>query len=125
MIYNYHDEMLNDVKNWCVENYDELQEYQTPDELSEYLYDTLFCEDSVTGNGSGSYTFNRDLARNMVKANSDILKSALNEFCVPPEEIGKRFLDEDFEYFDVTIRCYLLSYVINDYIEELKDEKYF
>ena len=53
MIYNYHDEMLNDVKNWCVENYDELQEYQTPDELSEYLYDTLFCEDSVTGNGSG------------------------------------------------------------------------
>lgn len=88
------------------------------DGLEEYLSDTLWTDDSVTGNGSGSYTFNAARAREYVVDNTDILKDACADLGVSDEEIGKHFMSADWEYFDVTIRCYLLNGVISDVLEE-------
>lgn len=70
------------------------------------LYDDMFVSDSVTGNASGSYTFNRWEAEECLCHNLDLLASALEEFYageLPPYRLF------DPEWCDVTIRCYLLG----------------
>jgi hypothetical protein len=78
-------------------------------------------EDSVTGNASGSYTFNRWTAKEYVADNMELLKDALDEFCTESRTIAEHFLNEDWEYFDVSIRCYLLGSVISEVLDELED----
>ena len=34
----------------------------------------------------------------------------------------KKFLNEEFEWMDVTIRCYLLAQAISEALEEVEDE---
>lgn len=45
---------------------------------------------------------------------------ALKEFCVESETIAEKFLKEDWEYFDVTIRCNLLGCAISEVLEEIE-----
>lgn len=120
-MYNYYDAMENDIKNYIEENIN-LEDY-TREELEEELNDQLWTCDSVTGNASGSYTFCRAIAKDYVIDNMDLCIDALKEFCVEPETIAEKFLAEDWEYFDVIIRCYMLGEcickVLNEYEEEL------
>ena len=102
-----------DLENMILEN-----DFEDVDDIREYLNDTLWIEDSVTGNASGSYTFNREEAKENVLADMDTVREALTEFCVTAEEIGERFLNEDWEYLDVTARCYVLGQAIEEYLEE-------
>ena len=124
--YNYYDSMKEDIKNYIAENYtaEELNEKMLDfDDFSEELNDDLWTVDSVTGNGSGSYTFNRATAKDYILSDSenvDLLREALKEFCVEADTIAEKFLSEEWEYFDVTIRCYILGGVINDVLEDLK-----
>ena len=55
--YNYLEAVKEDVKNYIEENGIKVTS-ENRDELEEQLNDDLFTCDSVTGNGSGSYTFN-------------------------------------------------------------------
>lgn len=48
-----------------------------------------------------------------------MLRDALREFCVKAETIGDKFLSNDWEYFDVTIRCYLLGGAIEAALDEI------
>ena len=90
-------------------------------EFEEQLHDDLWIDDSVTGNGSGSYFFNNMRSIEAVQDNMDLCVEALKEFCVDSETIAKHFLDNDYEYFDVTIRCYLLGQAIAQALEELEN----
>lgn len=63
--YNYLEAMKQDVKEYIEENIN-ATDYEIKEDLEEYLNDTLWTEDSVTGNASGSYTFNRATAKNML-----------------------------------------------------------
>lgn len=90
------------------------------EEAYEELYDDLWTEDNVTGNGSGSYTFNRCEAKEYVTDNMDLCIEALKEFCIDSETIAEKFLCEDWEYFDVTIRCYLLGECLSEVLEGYK-----
>ena len=47
---------------------------------------------------------------------------AVKEFCVESETIAEKFLSEDWEYFDVTIRCYLLGQAISEALDEIEEE---
>lgn len=124
--YNYYAAMKEDVKNYIAENYtaEELNEKMLDfDDFSEELNDELWTVDSVTGNGSGSYTFNRATAKDYILSDSeniDLLREALKEFCVESDTIAEKFLSEEWGYFDVTIRCYILGGVINEVLEDLK-----
>ena len=91
-------------------------------QIEQQLNDDLWTVDSVTGNASGSYTFNRVQASLYVLDNMDLLHEACFEFATDPETVGDRFLSEDWEWFDVTIRCYLLSQVIAEVLDDLQDE---
>ena len=42
-----------------------------------------------------------------------------DEFGTSASDIGEKFLDEDWEYFDVSIRCYLLGQAISEVLDEL------
>lgn len=116
MKYDYLKNMTEDVKDYIKENYEGVEEVN-----KDALYDELFIEDSVTGNGSGSYTFNTEAAKEFVYNNEDLLEEAMQEFCCSSEEIAKHIFD--YEWQDVTIRCYLLGQAIEEAIEELEEEK--
>lgn len=120
-MYYYREAVKADVLEY-IRNEIDFSEFDTLDELEEKLNDDLWTVDSVTGNASGSYTFNRWTAKEYVVDGMDELKEALREFGTPAETIAEKFLDEDWEHFDVTIRCYLLGECIAAALEELEDE---
>lgn len=123
--YDYHEAMLTDIIN-TLQGDDrikqKLREFVLNDNeidfasLSEMLHDELWVCDAVTGNLSGSYFFSRYKAKIAVIENVDLLHDALHEFCVDQETILDRFINDDWEYFDVTIRCYILPDVIADVV---------
>lgn len=125
MSYNYYEAMKEDVKNYINENIERTDYTNDRDTLEKQLNDGLFTEDSVTGNESGSYTFNRYTAQEYVLDNMDLLNEAAKDFGITEEEIGRRFLDEDFEYFDVMIRCCILGSAISDVLDDMESEGYF
>ena len=91
--------------------------------LKDHLNDELWVVDSVTWNGSGSYTFNSARAKEYVlDGGADYLREACSEFGVDSCEIAERFLNEDWEWMDVTIRCYLLYRVIDEVVDMLAEE---
>ena len=123
----YNDEVKADVIEWINENIDYIDDdvKADKDDFFEYLNDNLWTADSVTGNGSGSYTFSRSKAMENVFADIETVKDALKEFCVPAETIAEKFLESDFEYFDVTARCYVLGSAIYEVLEEMEEEGFF
>ena len=123
--YNYFEEMKKDIESYLHENYTKeeiIEKLQDKNDFIDELNDDLFCHDSITGNASGSYTFNSYVAREYVTANTELLKDALECFCVDSETITDKFLNDEYEYFDVTIRCYILSGCVYEVIDELYDE---
>lgn len=121
MSYDYRENETSDICEY-IRHEITLSKYSDRDELEEELNDALFCEDSVTGNGSGSYTFNRWSARNYVLNNLELAKEAYEEFGLGASEFGADIWTEDWEKIDVTIRCYLLSECIADALDEMEDE---
>lgn len=104
--FDYQNEMVDNIKNYLAET-DE-RNYDT-------LYDELWTVDEVTHN---MYTHNEPEAKDHVLENMDLLKEALYEFGTPNEEIAKRFLNEDWGYFDTTIRCSLIGTALQQALEE-------
>ena len=122
MTYNYRLEIKNDIYNYITENYEDIKsELEDRDSFYETLYDDLFIDDSVTGNASGSYTFNRYQAREYILDNEDLLREAYECFC-QLDSLGDDFINEDYEKMDVTIRCYLLGECLNDVLDDLESE---
>lgn len=89
-------------------------------DLEEKLHDDMWAEDSVTGNGSGSYTFNTWKAEEYLCHNLDLLAEAC-EYAGFDVDI----LKDGAEACDVTIRCYLLGWAISDLLDEMEEEGFF
>lgn len=122
MAYNYRLEIKNDIYNYITENYGDIKsELEDRDTFYESLYDQMFIDDSVTGNASGSYTFNRYQAREYILENEDLLREAYESFC-QLDSLGDDFINEDYEKMDVTIRCYLLGECLIDVLDDLESE---
>ena len=117
MAYNYLEELKSDVKNYIKEVASDYMDCEDIDELRENLYDNLWDEDSVTGNGSGSYTFNREEAKKYVSDNMDLMVEAYKEFN-SIERLVSDLEALDFEIIDVTIRCYLLPQALDEVLED-------
>lgn len=116
-MYNYLEAVTEDVKEYIRNNID-FADYDDMDELEEQLNDELWAEDSVTGNASGSYTFNSAKAEEYLAGNWDELADALEEF-------GETDVDafrKGAEWCDVTLRCYYLGQAISAALEDFEDE---
>lgn len=121
----YYDQTTENVVQMIIDNnYYDIEDGDELDDLRDRIYDDAFMDDAVTGNASGSYTFNSYKAKEYVTANTDLLKEALYEFGVDSESISEHFINDDWEYFDVTIRCYVLGACIDDAIEQAKEQLY-
>lgn len=120
-MYDYREAMTEDVKERIKENIDLTEWTEDREGLEQQLNDDLWTADSVTGNGSGSYTFNRVQASLYVLDNMELLQKAIDEFATDPATVGDKFISEDWEWFDVTIRCYLLGSVISDVLDEMEE----
>lgn len=117
-MYNYYEAVKDDVREY-IENEINLNEWKGNREgLEEKLNDDLWTCDSVTGNASGSYTFNAWEAEENLCHNLDLLEEALDEFGSDKGYL----LENGAEAADVTIRCYLLGSTIAEVLDELEDE---
>ena len=118
MKYNYLEAVKEDVKSYIQDN--EIKVYSSNrEEIEEQLNEDLWVEDSVTGNASGSYTFNEWQAEENICHNLDLLAEALEAFGGSTGEA----LERGAEYCDVTIRCYLLAQAIAEVLDEVEIEE--
>lgn len=113
--YDYYEAVKSDIRDY-IESEIDFSEFESIDELQEHLNDTLRVCDSVTGNASGSYTFNAWYAEEYLCHNWDLLAEAMNEFGCSDDCI-----ERGAEYCDVTIRCYILGSCIDEVLEEYAD----
>ena len=121
MAYDYREALREDVKAWLADNFEYLEDSvdDTTDReaVAEFLNDELWAEDSVTGNASGSYTFCRATAKEYVQDNMELAVEACREFdCI--NKFADAVAGEDWEYLDVTIRCYLLGEIVAEVVDE-------
>lgn len=112
--YNYYEAVCEDIRDYINDN-DIQVTSENKESLYQELYDELFISDCVTGNASGSYTFNTWQAEENVCHNLDLLAEACAELgsCID-------LLENGAEACDVTIRCYLLSQCLNDVLNEVE-----
>lgn len=114
---NYND-YYQQVKNDAIAAIDEQFDcgYWDDDTEWDVVYDNLFVDDAVTGNGSGSYFFNAYRAKENIKDAifDDYILVALENMGVDKEEVFSQMLNKDYETLDVMIRCAVLSDVYGD-----------
>lgn len=111
--YDYLSAVESDVREY-IENNVNFHDYSDLDEMKEDLNEKLFVEDSVTGNASGSYTFNAWKAEEYLCHNLDLLAEANEEFGGSSD-----ILSDGAEMCDVTIRCYLLGQAIENVVPDM------
>lgn len=116
--YNYLEAVKEDVRAW-IENEIDLTECESREDLEEHLNETLWIEDSVTGNASGSYYCNTWKAEESLAHNLDLIAEVAAEFGYEPK------ISDGYEYgaewWDVSIRCYYLGQAIAEVLDELED----
>lgn len=117
--YDYNEVVKADVKEYIQDNYtieEIIEGLAEREEFDEKLYNEMWTADEVTGNGSGSYTFNRWQAEENLCHNMDLLADALADF-----GCGLSDIERGAEFCDVTIRCYLLGSALAEVLDELEE----
>lgn len=115
--YDYEQAVKDDVRAWIDENIN-FDDWDDWEDLREHVNDECWCDDGVTGNASGSYTFNTWRAEQYLCHNLDLLEQAVETF---GGDLGE-WVERGAEYCDVSIRCYLLGSAVDDVINELQDK---
>lgn len=124
--YDYEHSIIRDILDYIHDNHITIDWTDTEDNIVDDLTDILWNEDCITGNGTQYYD-TEDKCSEYLCQNSDILYEAAQEFCI---DDNINILIYHFEnktlaqYFDSTIRCYLLNSCIYQAIQELKKEEY-
>ena len=122
----YQKEMKLSVLQEIMSDYAGKPVARNKNDLEDQLDNDLWLSDDVTGNASGSYYCNRQEAKEQVLKNGmDILREAQVELDINLEEIARHFLYEEWETLDVIIRCYLLSSIISEVLDELDEYEFF
>ena len=128
MKYDYLQALIYDIKEWMRNNDFDLNDYEDMDDACEYLLDTLWVEDSVTGNGEMGYAKRQDY-EDYLSHNWDELINAIDSFCVTTNDIVNILKKRDVEYIlqwcDSTIRLNLLPEAISRALNDIDNEKGF
>lgn len=117
-MYNYLEEMKEEIKNYIEENIDEYAcEVYDTEEIKEKLNEDLWDSDITCNNGN---FVAKDIAWDLVKDNRELFIEAVREFCCPAETVAEYITDPGKA--DCLIRCYLLSQAIDEVIDEIFDK---
>ena len=119
--YDYYKSVKEDIKQRLNDWFDfkNIEDYSDIDEVINAVHDDFFNDDSITGNGSGSYTFSSWKAEENLCHNMDLLKEAL-------DELGGELNDyiDSAEACDITIRCYVLGQLVGEVVKEFVEEQF-
>ncbi len=121
-MYDYKNAVMEDIHSYLKDNYtkEELFEMYEEGTLEDTLEEELWTADSVTGNGSGSYTFNTYKAEENLAHNWDEIEKVASEFGFEP--VIKSGYEYGAEWWDVTIRCYYLSECLSEILFDIEAE---
>lgn len=114
--YNYFKAVKSDVLTY-ITNEISLEEWEDREKLEEYLNETLYFCDSITGNASGSYTFSTWEAEKNLCHNLKLIEEVAFEYGIEPT-INSGF-EHGAEWWDVSIRCYYLNRAISEVLDEI------
>ena len=116
--YNYLEEITNDIECWMDKDGDpfDISQFEDRNDTIEYLYDELWGEDSITGNGNCWYD-TESQCEEYICHNLNLLFDALFEFGELEEslldDLHKHHKDKNLaRWADCTIRCYVLDNAI-------------
>lgn len=121
MKYNYFEAVKADVADYIRDEIDFSDWTENRDGLEEDLNETLWTADSVTGNASGSYTFNTWKAEENLSHNWNEIETVAAEFGYEPT-ISVDGYEHGAEWWDVSIRCYYLGQAIAEVLDEYETE---
>lgn len=112
--YNYYEEVSKSIREYLENHWEKNKPIPFDERIT--LHDEMFISDQVTGNASGSFTFNAHEAEECVHYNMELLREAVKEFGID----GDTLIDNmtSGEWMDVTIRCYVLGEVEGDVFDE-------
>lgn len=115
-MYDYIEAMKEDIRGRVSEDVrNNWVDWEDRDQLN----DLLWNDDSVTGNASGSYYCNSYRAKEAILGDphaEEYIQDLISEFGMDAKTIAKHFMD--WEYWDVSIRCYLLGQVLGEMSDE-------
>ena len=114
--YNYQQAVIDDIKQYINDNNIIVTE-KNRDDIYDTLYDDLVNSDSVTGNASGSYTFNTWQAEENLCHDWDLMEEAGNELGYDSDVLAR-----GAEYLDVMIRFYLVGQVLGSVLDEIQQD---
>lgn len=116
--YNYRIEMKQDILDYINRNIT-LDDWEFRDDLEDYLYNEMWADNYITGNG-GNYYDTEISCESYLAYNLDLMMKACEEFCVDMKMLLQHYHDDDLaRYLDCTIRCYLLGEVLYDILNEI------
>lgn len=114
----YIEETKENAKEYIKENWEYLK-----DKTREEVEDNLFIADAVTGNGSGSFTFNA------YEAQQNVAEIIFDEYFINAlkfdfgQDLGD-LIQKGAEVVDVTARCLALyEFDLDEIMEEVKEEQ--
>lgn len=112
--YDYEAAVKSDIRDYLKEHD---VEGRIDEDLCQKLEDDMFVCDSVTGNASGSYTFNTWRAEENLSHNWDLIGECAEHFGIEDTSLSK-----GAEYWDSSIRCYLLNRCLTEVVDEWNAE---
>lgn len=112
--YDYEEAVKADIREYLK---DRGVEGRIDEDLRQELEDDMFVCDSVTGNASGSYTFSAWRAEENLCHNWDLIGECAEHFGIENASLSK-----GAEYWDVSIRCYLLNRCFTEIVNERNAE---
>lgn len=123
--YNYWYEVANDVYCWMDSNLISLSQFDNREQAADWLYDELWAESNVTGNGTFWYS-TEEKCEEYICHNIDLAFQACEDFGLDFKDLRDHFSKNDLaRYLDCTIRCYVLTTSIYDALKEKEQtEKY-
>lgn len=119
-IYSYPSHEQQDIKEFIEKRLDSGTFgllIQGDEDTIEDVKDLMFDQDDVTGNGSGSYTFNAFKAEQNLTGNWDLLREAKEEL-----QPNVDLIEKGPEFCDVLIRCYLLDWCFTKALNEIVND---
>ena len=118
--YSYPSHVKNDIKEFIEKRLDSGTFgllIQGDEDTIQDVEDLMFDQDDVTGNASGSYTFNTFKAEQNLVGNWDLLREAKEEL-----QPNVDLIEKGPEFCDVMIRCYLLDWCFNKALNDIVND---
>lgn len=112
--YDYYIEVTNDIECWIDNNDFDLSQFENREEAVEHLYDELWAEDSITGNGPHGYAKEEECEEYLCH-NWDLILQAASEFDALRDPFQLRSYIDNHKlarYLDCLVRLYVLPNAI-------------